>query len=290
MQSPWSRFAALFVGLVAAGCTSAPQPSVARPPAEPPSRPITIVDAPPPTLAEPPPEPEPPAANPVLERLTADSETLREDAREIAKRQPLAVKIEAIDKLLEVGKEINARSWPDAGARDRRAEEAYDAMAEVGGDELADFLLSEAETQTLALPRRRAALVAAESALPGDAPRASRRSAIAAELVKLGAKEPKVTASVTEAAAVTGRLAPGFRRCYLRALETAPDLEVRFNLSLTVDGRGVVILSKADATPAKDLARCIEGIGRAALFSPLAGGGTTIVVPIAFTPNRIRTL
>ncbi len=297
-----------------ASATPAPAPPVDPPPPELP--PIRIVDAPPPTVAEPPPAPEPAASNPLLERLTADSTTLREDASEISKRQPAVVQAEAAARVLAIGKEINSKAWRDkaraaieeanasagraataeqldaqvASFQDQRAIAAYDAMAELGGDDLADFLLSEAESNALALERRRAAFTAAESAVPGDTGRAKRRAAIAAELVKLGGKGGRGSLDVQEATAVTRRLSPGFRRCYKRAREIDPTLEVRFRLSLDVDARGAVKSSKAEATPAKDLATCIEAVGRGALFSPPGGSGTVIDVPIAFTPNGVRTL
>jgi hypothetical protein len=298
-----------------ASATPAPAPTPVDPP-PPELPPIRIVDAPPPTVAEPPAAPEPAASNPLLERLTADSTTLREDASEISKRQPAVVQAEAAARVLAIGKEINSKAWRDkaratieqantsagrgataeqldaqvASFQDQRAVAAYDAMAELGGDDLADFLLGEAESATLGLERRRAAFVAAGSAVPGDASRASRRAGISAELVKLGAKEPRGSLDTQEAMVVTRRLAPGFRRCYKRAREIDPTLEVRFRLSLDVDARGAVKSSKAEATPAKDLAKCIEAVGRGALFSPPGGSGTVIDVPIAFTPNGVRTL
>ncbi len=272
-----------------ASATPAPAPTPVDPP-PPELPPIRIVDAPPPTIAEPPSAPEPAAANPLLERLTIDSTTLREDANEISKRQPLPVQAEAASRLLAIGKEINAKAWDDPALRDGRAVAAYDAMAEIGGDELADFLLSEAETSSLGLERRRAAFVAAESAVPGDTGRTKRRADIAAELLKLGPKGSRGSLDMQEAMAVIRRLHPGFRRCYRRARDMDPTLEVRFRLSLDVDARGAIKSSKAEATPAKDLAKCIEAVGRGALFSPPGGSGTVIDVPIAFSPNGVRTL
>jgi hypothetical protein len=282
----------LFAMLVTtAGCASTPAPAPAPVATvtvdDPPLAPIKIVDAPPPTIAEPPPE-----TNPLLEQLTADSENLRELGQSIAKHQPLEVKLEAADRLLAVVRTVDSEAWAagkEPQLRDARAIGAYDAMAEIGGDKLADFLLDQAETTRFSLARRRAAATDAESALPGDVDRSKRRIKVAGALAKLAAKESLASADA-EAASVTMRLRPGFRRCYERALEVESTLEVRFNLNLTVDVRGAVSSSKADATPAKDLARCIEGVGKSALFAPIAKNSTVIVVPIAFNPNRVRTL
>jgi hypothetical protein len=166
----------------------------------------------------------------------------------------------------------------------------YDAMAEIGGEALADFLFSEAERESLATARRRAAFVAAESAQPGDESRAQRRSKILAELIAAAAKEPKSKDGTAEAAVVAMRLTPGFRRCYDRSRASQPDLEATFVLNLDVDARGAVTRSKAEKTPARDLARCVEAIGKNVLFAPLVGGGKSIGIPIAFGPKVIRTL
>ncbi len=278
--------------LAATGCAGAPAPSP-TPVAtvtvdDTPLPPIEIVDAPPPTIAEPPPA----ETNPLLEQLTADSENLPELGASIAKHQPLAVKLDAADRLLAVARTVDSEAWgagKDPGLRDARAIDTYDAMAEIGGEKLADFLLDQAETTALSPARRRAAATDAESAFPGDASRSKRRAKVAGELAQLAARESLAPANA-EAAAVTKRLRPGFRRCYERALEAEPTLEVSFRLNLTVDARGGVSLSKADATPAKDLARCIEGVGKSALFAPIAKNSTVIVVPIAFNPSRVRSL
>jgi hypothetical protein len=265
------------------GCASSappPAPPVETATVEPPSRPITIVDAPPPVIAE---RPEPtPAESPALARLRADSDSLRQDAKDIAKNEPPEVRVLAAEKLVVIAKQVDDS--------DERSASVYDAMAEIGGDALADFLFAEAERESLATGRRRAAFVAAESAQPGDETRAQRRSKIAADLIAVAAKEPKNKDGTAEAAAVATRLTPGFRRCYDKSRAVEPNLEATFVLNLNVDARGAVTRSKAEATPAKELARCVEAIGKNVLFAPLASGPTSVGIPIAFGPKLIRTL
>jgi hypothetical protein len=269
------------------GCAASPPPPAPAPaPAAPSPPPIVVVDGPPPAFLDPlpepaPPEPEPPPTNPRLDRLTADSDSLRRDAKEIARDEPPEVRAKAVEKLRAIAKEVDTN--------DERSAIVYDAMAELGGTELADFLLSEAERESLSTERRRAAFVAAESALPGNGSRAERRTKIAASLVAVASKEPKSKDGTAEVATVAARLTPGFRRCYDRARISQPELEVTFRLALRVDSRGTVIQSKAEATPAKDLARCVEAIGKSALFTPLTSGGTTVIIPIAFTPTPVSS-
>lgn len=159
-------------------------------------------------------------------------------------------------------------------------------MTELGGDALADFLLSEAERAEIALPRRRAAFVAAESAAPGDTSRKDRRATITKELLRLAAKETPFEVSVREVAEIVSRLRPGFQRCYRRARADNPTLEATFKVNVRVDARGAVTEAKAEPTPAKDLARCIEGMVRATLFPPPKGGSSNITIPIAFAETR----
>ncbi len=262
-----------------AGSAPPPAPLVETATVEPP-RPITIVDAPPPVIVEqPPPQP---AENPALARLTAESNSLRQDAKDIAKNEPPEVRALAAEKLVVIAKQVDAS--------DERSTLVYDAMAEIGGDALADFLFAEAEREGLSTARRRAAFVASESAQPGDDSRAERRSKIAADLIAVASKEPKSKDGTAEAAAVATRLTPGFRRCYDKSRAVEPNLEATFVLNLNVDARGAVTRSKAEATPAKDLARCVEAIGKNVLFAPLASGATSIGIPIAFGPKVIRTL
>jgi hypothetical protein len=283
------RLRRLVMPFVFAGCGGAQPAEPASPTGEPQLPPITIVDAPPPVRVAPR-EPEPPKQDPAISRLTVDSETLAEDAKDILRNHPPELRVAAAERLVALVREVDSRASETETWRDARVGLVFDAMAELGGAALADVLLDEAERASASLPRRRAALLAAETALPGDAARLERRKAIAVALLGLAAKEAPTPNGKEEAILITRRLTPGFRRCYDRAQEAKPDLDVSFELSLEVDARGAVSSARAAATPAKDLARCVEAIGRAIVFPPIAGGKTTVVVPIAFTPNRIRSL
>lgn len=107
----------LFVFL--AGCTSAsaqpspkPPATVELPPAEP-LKPLTIVDAAPPVIAP------KPVADPLLDGLVADSPTLRQDARQLARERPEATQ-QAAEKLIAIVRALEARDGRKGRPNHRR--------------------------------------------------------------------------------------------------------------------------------------------------------------------------
>jgi hypothetical protein len=291
--------------LASAACASAPDPA-------PPAGPHPEATAP---LVLPAPEPEareriPAAVVALIQRLGEGSRTLKEDAAAIARSGSVPGRRAATERLFEMGLRIGAADWREAHRaeleqanrsvnieatpeqfeaqlvlwQDETLSAVFEAMGEIGGAEIADFLLAEAARSGSSTVRRRAALEHADRVVDRRDP--ERREVLAQAHRDVGAaiaSEMRRPGTLPDASVIVASMRAGFKRCYQQALAIDPQLSVKVRLTLTVDGSGFVKDATVSEGAPAGLVECVKGIGKSARFAPPQGGGTTLVVPLNFS-------
>jgi hypothetical protein len=90
--------------------------------------------------------------------------------------------------------------------------------------------------------------------------------------------------SVSDSTQVIGSLSPGFKRCFRRGVEQAPDQAGAITLTIRLGPGGEVSSVSASSTGTLSAAvvECVKGIARGAQFAPPDGGSAVIDIPMSF--------
>jgi len=104
---------------------------------------------------------------------------------------------------------------------------------------------------------------------------------------------PKVSVKVTsrvkagtvgDSAQVVGSMSPGFKRCYRRAVEQAPDQAGSITLTLRIGPGGEVssVSAQSSGSLSSAVVDCVKGVARGGQFAPPDGGSAVIDIPLSF--------
>lgn len=90
--------------------------------------------------------------------------------------------------------------------------------------------------------------------------------------------------SVSDTAQAVGSMGPGFRRCYRRAVEQAPDQAGAITLTLRIGPGGEVssVAAAVSGNLSSAVVECVKGVARGGQFNPPDGGSAVIDVPLSF--------
>jgi len=90
--------------------------------------------------------------------------------------------------------------------------------------------------------------------------------------------------TVSDTTQVVGSMSPGFKRCYRRGVEQAPDQAGAITLTLRIGPGGEV--SSVSASTSGNLSsaviECVKGVARGGQFAPPDGGSAVIDIPLSF--------
>ncbi|APR80825.1 Hypothetical protein A7982_06172 [Minicystis rosea] len=90
--------------------------------------------------------------------------------------------------------------------------------------------------------------------------------------------------SVSNASQVVAGMAPGFRRCYNRALQEDTKAQGSIRVTAKIDASGAVAsLSETHQGLSPATVSCLLAVVSPATFAPPSGGGATIVIPVNFS-------
>jgi hypothetical protein len=214
-------------------------------------------------------------------------------------------------RLLTLAREIRSPSWRDkerelvresnATARvkatpvqleeqlalfqNQELDKLVDAMGAVGGPDVTAYCFSLAEDENAPEEQRWSALLALDKIVdPGDLAALSRRLAA---MTSWGVAH-KASPMTLDTPAVVESIRFALRwRCYRPALEDDPRLPASMRLVVKLDSTGAVSGVSAEGAVALGFSHCLEHEFRlSARFAPPPPDGSTLVVPIDFTPDR----
>ena len=90
--------------------------------------------------------------------------------------------------------------------------------------------------------------------------------------------------AVSDTTQVVGSMSPGFKRCYRRGVEQAPDQAGAITLTLRIGPGGEVssVSSSVSGTLSGAVVECVKGVARGGQFAPPDGGSAVIDIPLSF--------
>jgi len=90
--------------------------------------------------------------------------------------------------------------------------------------------------------------------------------------------------SVSDTAQVVGSMSPGFKRCYRRGVEQAPDQAGAVTLTLRIGPGGEVssVSASVSGNLSGGVVDCVKGVARGGQFAPPDGGSAVIDIPLSF--------
>lgn len=93
-----------------------------------------------------------------------------------------------------------------------------------------------------------------------------------------------VAGNVGNAQSVVAGMSAGFRRCYNRGLQTAPNMQGSLRITARIGKNGEVVLASAAGGTglSKDVIECVVNRVKSAQFDPPTGGGAVVVIPVSF--------
>jgi hypothetical protein len=119
-----------------------------------------------------------------------------------------------------------------------------------------------------------------------DGLRAARVASLVTELDQLVAQAPHPLGPGDDAVQVLSALTPDFKECVSKTLAKVPDLDTKGLLTLEVGDDGAVTGSNAEGLEPKELAKCIEDVGKKAHFDMKGVGGAFVLrIPFKFRPR-----
>lgn len=94
--------------------------------------------------------------------------------------------------------------------------------------------------------------------------------------------------AVSDTTQVVGSMGPGFRRCYRRGVEQAPDQSGAVTLTLRIGPGGEVssISASSSGTLSAAVVECVKGVARNGQFAPPDGGSAVIDIPLSFVQQQ----
>lgn len=90
--------------------------------------------------------------------------------------------------------------------------------------------------------------------------------------------------SVSDTAQIVGSMSPGFKRCYRRGVEQAPDQAGAVTLTLRIGPGGEVssVSASSSGNLSSAVVECVKGVARGGQFAPPDGGSAVIDIPLSF--------